>query len=107
MTGSATGVSGVIGGEHSHHGHHGRHGHAEDIIHGGPHHTETANRLDPHVSGSGPLETTELHGSGSGSGSGTTHGTTGPHKSNLLNKLDPRLVECNTFEAGLSNCLQS
>lgn len=80
------------------HGHHGRH---EDIIHGGPHHTETANKLDPHVSGSGRTEQTHVPSLTGTTGSGlgntdhsTSHGgtstTTGPHKSALLNKLDPR-----------------
>lgn len=85
LTGGATGYSGTTTGEHGHHGHH---GHAEDIIHGGAHHTETANKLDPHVAGGGPTETLESYGSGSG----TSHSTAGPHKSNVLNKLDPRSV---------------
>ena len=38
-------------GTHGTHGHHGHHGHHEDIVHGGEHFTETANKLDPHVSG--------------------------------------------------------
>lgn len=42
----------------SHHGHHsGPAGEVEDIIHGGAHHTETANRLNPRVGGGrGPIE---------------------------------------------------
>lgn len=88
MTGGETGYSSTTTSEHGHHGHHGRHGHAEDIIHGGAHHTETANKLDPLVAGRGPTESAE----GYGSGSGTSHGTAGPHKSNVLNKLDPRSV---------------
>ncbi|KAL8835051.1 MAG: hypothetical protein Q9170_003480 [Blastenia crenularia] len=93
-----------------HHGHHGGAlGKAEDIIHGGEHHTETANRLDPHVSGGrGGLEHATVEGTGSGLGgssgmtghgtSGTTGGygsssgtTAGPHSSNLANKADPRV----------------
>lgn len=96
MTGSGTG----------HHGHHGGvTGKVDDLVHGGEHHTETANRLDPHVSGGrGPLEHTSVGGSGSGLGSSTaTHGTgstggygssnttAGPHSSNLANKADPRV----------------
>lgn len=95
----------------------------------GPHVTDTANRLDPHVaSGISEPSTTTHDGSGSGLGStihpGNHHGrdaalaagvgaagagayessrdpsgtnpessstTTGPHKSGLLNKLDPRV----------------
>jgi hypothetical protein len=69
-------------------------GHAEDIVHGGDHYTRTANKLDPHVAGSGP---TEGLASGTGlslgstSGTGHSQGTTEPHKSSLLNKVDPRV----------------
>ena len=94
VTGSGTGSAGLgsTTGEHGHHGRH--HGQAEDIIHGGAHYTETANKLDPHVSGgastgSGYEGRTETAGD-YGSGSGTGQGATGPHKSGILNKLDPR-----------------
>lgn len=87
-------------------------GKVKDILHGGKHHTETANRLDPHVSGSGgPLEhATVVKGAGSGLGStgtiggghsslsgitpghGSTSGTaSGPHSSSIANKADPRV----------------
>lgn len=131
LTGGGTGYSGTTTGEH---GHHGRHGHGEDIIHGGPHHTETANKLDPLVSGRGPTESVGVHGSGLGTSHGTTGGTTtgvtttggtttggttiggtttggtttggtttGPHKSNILNKLDPRSVDLIRFRPVSSN----
>lgn len=97
LTGGETGYSGT-----TEHGHHGRHGHVEDIVHGGAHHTETANKLDPQVAGGGATETVGGYGSGSGSGSGTHHqDTAGPHKSNVLNKLDPRSVtldHCRPFD---------
>ena len=49
----------------------------------GPHATDTANRLDPHVaSGIG------APGATTGTSSSTT---SGPHSSNLLNKVDPRV----------------
>ncbi|KAI4238384.1 MAG: hypothetical protein L6R40_005746 [Gallowayella cf. fulva] len=98
--------SGLTGSGTGHHGHHGGvTGKVDDLVHGGEHHTETANRLDPHVSGGrGPLEHTSVGGSGSGLGSSTaTHGTgstggygssnttAGPHSSNLANKADPRV----------------
>lgn len=109
-TGAGSGLTGSSGttGHHGHHG--GALGKAEDIVHGGAHHTETANRLDPHVSGGrGPLEHATVEGSGSGLGgsSNTTGGygsstggygsttgsstTAGPHSSNLANKADPRV----------------
>ena len=105
LTGTGTGV-----GKHGHHGHQGHHGGAtggitgkvEDIVHGGPHDTETANRLDPHVSGgsttAGGLEHATIPGTSQGTGSttGTSGGygsntSAGPHKSNLLNEADPRV----------------
>ncbi|KAL8746262.1 MAG: hypothetical protein Q9190_001688 [Brigantiaea leucoxantha] len=81
--GSGMGGSGITGGTSTgRHGHHsGATGKVEDLVHGGPHHTETANRLDPHVSGSGignvGLEhaSTHSHGSGTTSGIGSTTGT--------------------------------
>ncbi|KAL8809195.1 MAG: hypothetical protein Q9200_003624 [Gallowayella weberi] len=97
LTGSGSG-SGLTG--HGHHGHHGGvSGKVDDLVHGGEHHTETANRLDPHVSGGrGPLEHTTVGGSGSGlggstgsSGYGSSNTTAGPHSSNLGNKADPRV----------------
>lgn len=99
LTGRETGSSGY-GSTVGEHGHHGRHGQVEDIVHGGEHYTETANKLDPHVSGgdntsSGYGARSEGTG-GYGSGSGTGDGTSGPHKSSLLNKVDPRSVQCNT-----------
>ncbi len=75
MTGTGIGGSTSTTGQHEHHGHHGHH---EDIIHGGPHVTETANKLDPHISGGSTLETTSTGTSG------------GPHSSNIMNKADPR-----------------
>ena len=109
----ATGSTGSgLTGSTGHHGHHGGvTGRAEDIIHGGDHHTETANRLDPHVSGGrGGLEHATVEGTGSGLGGshntsggyGSSTGTTGgygsssgtaagPHSSNLANKADPRV----------------
>ncbi|KAL8917362.1 MAG: hypothetical protein Q9208_007979 [Pyrenodesmia sp. 3 TL-2023] len=94
-TGSGTTGSGMTGsGITGHHGHHGD----TDIIHGGEHHTETANRLDPHVSGGrGPLEhaTVEggsgLGGSSSGGYGSSTGNTSGPHSSSMANKADPRV----------------
>ncbi|KAL9120402.1 MAG: hypothetical protein Q9187_003045 [Circinaria calcarea] len=47
LTSGTTGTRGT----HDHHSHHGHHGHHEDIVHGGDHLTQTANKLDPHVSG--------------------------------------------------------
>ena len=47
----------------------------EDIVHGGPHHTETANKLDPHVSGSVGSGTTGTGSTGTGydsTGTGST-----------------------------------
>ena len=96
------------------HGHRGPH---EDIIHGGPHHTETANKLDPHVSGSGRTEHTHIPSLTGTTGSGlgktdhsTTHGetsttSTGPHKSGLLNKLDPRWELYHSKEDSLLICV--
>ncbi|KAI4176485.1 MAG: hypothetical protein LQ348_006006 [Seirophora lacunosa] len=53
-----------------HHGHHGGlTGKADDIVHGGDHHTETANRLDPHVAGGrGPIEHATVGDASSGLG---------------------------------------
>lgn len=109
-SGSGTTGSGMTGsGTTGHHGHHGGlTGKAEDIIHGGDHHTETANRLDPHVSGGrGPIEHATVEGGsglggsstgGYGSSTGTTGGygsssgtTSGPHTSSMANKADPRV----------------
>ncbi|KAL9603549.1 MAG: hypothetical protein Q9219_001051 [cf. Caloplaca sp. 3 TL-2023] len=108
--GSTTGTSGTTGsgltGSSTTTGHHGHQGgltgRADDIVHGGDHHTETANRLDPHVSGArGGLEHATVEGTGSsglGHSTGTTGGygsstgtTAGPHSSNLANKADPRV----------------
>lgn len=97
-----TAGSGLTGSGTGHHGHHGQHGgvggKVDDLVHGGEHHTETANRLDPHVAGGrGPIEHATVQGSGSGLGSSTTGGygssntTAGPHSSNLANKADPRV----------------
>ncbi|KAI4241592.1 MAG: hypothetical protein LQ352_007411 [Teloschistes flavicans] len=99
---NTTGTSGTtgsgLGSSTGHHGHHGGiAGKVEDIVHGGAHHTETANRLDPHVSGGrGPLEHATVEGAGSGlTGShgvtGHQSSTAGPHSSNLANKADPRV----------------
>lgn len=93
LTGGETGSSGY-GSTVGEHGHHGRHGQVEDIVHGGPHYTETANKLDPLVSGGDTTSSgygTRSEGTeGYGSGSGIGQGTSGPHKSSLLNKADPR-----------------
>ncbi|MCJ1248662.1 hypothetical protein MMC30_005880 [Trapelia coarctata] len=128
-SGGLIGTESRITGDH----HHKHHGHGEDIVHGGAHHTATANRLDPAVADSGALpfggsttgtsdRTGALGASGRGdydntasgrtgalgaSGRGdydnsTTTGTgsaigsgrdttAGPHNSNLMNKLDPRV----------------
>lgn len=95
----ATG-SGLTGSDTGHHGHHGGvGGRVDDLVHGGEHHTDTANRLDPHVAGGrGPIEhVTVGGGSESGLGSSTAGGygssntTAGPHSSNLGNKADPRV----------------
>ena len=95
----ATG-SGLTGTGTGHDGHHGGvGGKVDDLVHGGEHHTDTANRLDPHVAGSrGPTEhATVGGGSGSGLGSSTAGGygtsstSAGPHSSNLTNKADPRV----------------
>lgn len=59
----------------------------DDLVHGGPHHTETANRLDPHVFGGGVGSGGLEHASVTGQGSATA----GPHSSNLANKADPRV----------------
>ncbi|KAI4118746.1 MAG: hypothetical protein LQ345_001265 [Seirophora villosa] len=89
-------------------GHHGQHGgltgKADDIVHGGDHHTETANRLDPHVAGGrGPIEHATVGDASSGLGGSTsstdaTRGygsssgmTSGPHSSSMANKADPRV----------------
>ncbi len=84
---TGTGMTGRgLGSTTGHHDHHA----GEDIVHGGAHYTETANKLDPHVSGGSGLEsstTTGTSGLSMGS-SGTT--TSGPHSSSLANKADPR-----------------
>ena len=89
--GTTTGNAGLTG----HGEHHGHHRQGEDIVHGGAHYTETANKLDPHVStSSSGLGTSSMGNTGRGSGAavGSTgdQSTTGPHKSSMLNKLDPR-----------------
>ena len=89
-------------------GHTSRHGgllgKVEDLVHGGPHHTETANRLDPNV----PIEHSTIgctghaskigagHGHGLSSSTAEIHGiasatAAGPHSSNIANKADPRV----------------
>ena len=112
-SGATSGMTtGVVGGAPAHHGHGHAHGN-EDIVHGGAHHSQTANRLDPNVTSSttdSGLGSSTVEGSGYGStttgnyGSSTTGATTagtttggstgnttaGPHKSAMLNKLDPR-----------------
>ena len=151
-TGSGVG-SGVGYGPESWKHDHGTHGHkfeGDPCAHGeavpgphfttGPHITDTANRLDPHVA-SGIGEPTATTHTDSGSGLGSTsrsgdhhHGrdaalaggagaagigayessrdhsgsateptttSTGPHKSSLLNKLDPRVPSGPSKEEGL------
>lgn len=52
----------------------------KDIVHGGPHHTETANKLDPQVAGGrGPIEHATVEGADSRPGEST--GMTGGHRS--------------------------
>ena len=76
-TGSGLTGLGAHGSSGHHTGHHGA-GHVEDIVHGGPHHTETANKLDPHVSGPLGSSTTGTDSTGSGYGStGTGYDNTG------------------------------
>ncbi|KAL8871058.1 MAG: hypothetical protein Q9174_003037 [Haloplaca sp. 1 TL-2023] len=100
--GSSTGTgitgSGLGSGSTGHHGSHGGvGGKVDDLVHGGEHHTDTANRLDPHVSGGrGPTEhasvpSTGTHGSSTGMGSGPGSTTAGPHSSGMANKADPRV----------------
>lgn len=69
----------------------------------GPHDSNLANKADPRVDSDmdhrahhQQLGNTTAAPAGSsyattGTGQTQTHGTTGPHKSNLLNKLDPRV----------------
>ncbi|KAL9611693.1 MAG: hypothetical protein Q9167_003688, partial [Letrouitia subvulpina] len=83
VTGSGTIGSGSTSASHGS----GIKGKFEDLVHGGPHHTETANRLDPHVSDSGVGSGGLKHASVIGQGSATA----GPHSSNLANKADPRV----------------
>lgn len=72
MTGSGMTGSGTTGsGTSMLPGQHGHHNRGEDIVHGGAHHTETANRLDPHVS-SGSTTGSGLGGMTSGSGMGSS-----------------------------------
>lgn len=105
---SGSGITGSHTGTHSHHT-------------SGPHSTETANKLDPRIGGgighSGHHDhhnTSGISGTGLGSsttgthsghhtgsnltgtgsnmpGTGNAPNTAGPHKSDLLNKLDPRV----------------
>ncbi|KAL9045808.1 MAG: hypothetical protein Q9214_001215 [Letrouitia sp. 1 TL-2023] len=87
-TGTSVTESGMTGSGSTSAGHHsGIKGKFEDLVHGGPHHTETANRLDPHVSGGGVGSGGLEHASVTGQGSATA----GPHSSNLANKADPRI----------------
>ncbi len=121
--GGLLGATGTAGHRHEdrHEGHSLGKGESAAGLHltSGPHVTDTANRLDPHVDGTrGPLETLDVTDNGSGRGLGTrtdvdTKGaayvsgtgssrdpgtttdskssTTGPHKFSILNKLDPRV----------------
>ena len=98
--GTGTGMtgSGLGSGSTGHHGSHGGvGGKVDDLVHGGEHHTNTANRLDPHVAGGrGPIEhaavpSTGTHGSSTGMGSGHGSTTAGPHSSSMGNKADPRV----------------
>lgn len=68
----------------------------------GPHNSNMANKVDPRVdsdlSGSGNRHGASTHGGILGSsgthatgGSGTAQNTNGPHNSDTLNKLDPRV----------------
>ena len=82
---SSTGSSGATGTGAPHGQHHG-HRH-EDIVHGGEHHSSTANRLDPNI----PIRESATLGKGAqSSGSTGKSDVAGPHKSAMLNKLDPR-----------------
>ncbi|KAI9810725.1 MAG: hypothetical protein M1827_006063 [Pycnora praestabilis] len=74
-------------------------GQEHGVLTSGPHATDTANRLDPHIGGSGLGSTGgETAGTGLGSSSGVTGSglggsstTTGPHSSTLENTVDPRV----------------
>jgi phage replication-related protein YjqB (UPF0714/DUF867 family) len=70
----------------------------------GPHDSNIANKVDPRVdsdrdnralySGAGTAPTSSTLGSSTGHAqplTGSTHGTAGPHDSNIANKLDPRV----------------
>lgn len=68
----------------------------------GPHSSRVANALDPRVdsdrdgshtvgTGAGHNLTSGHHGVGSGVGSGPAPNTAGPHQSDMLNRMDPRV----------------
>ncbi|KAI9701206.1 MAG: hypothetical protein M1836_001875 [Candelina mexicana] len=111
--GSASGTTGTTTTVHSHE--HLGHGHVyegdpcppgehHNVLTSGPHGTDAANFLDPHVprdslrsigiehAGTGLTSGTSGIGIGSGAtGYGSTSTTAGPHSSNLANKADPRV----------------
>jgi len=102
-TGTGVGATGAYGGTHNNNtvGHTtGTHGGISNSTNAGPHNSNLANKIDPTVdsdlSGRGNNHGTS-HGGilGSGThatpGSGTAQNTAGPHNSDLLNKLDPRV----------------
>ena len=95
-TTTGTGVTGSA--KTGHHG--GLVGKVNDLLHGGAHHTKTANKLDPQLaSGPVPLEHATVEHNSSHHGHevpfgkhGTKSGiTAGPHSSDLANKADPRV----------------
>ena len=106
-----TSTGGITGtGHHGSHGHHGGiTGKAEDIVHGGDHHTSTANKLDPHVSGGGNLENMSgTTGTSTGLGSSGYDDTSrtsgaGPHSSSMMNKGDPRVDSDRDGRSGMGN----
>lgn len=59
----------------------------------GHHTTVTAEVLDPHIgqSGTGTTGSSGLMGSSGMTGSSGNQTTSGPHKSDLMNKMDPRV----------------
>ncbi|CZT41387.1 related to NUP42 Nuclear pore protein [Rhynchosporium secalis] len=100
LTGSS-GLTGTHAGNHSGSTHTGTHGGISSSTNAGPHNSNLANQADPRVDsdldGKG-----NRHGASTGgvfgasgshatAGSGTAQNTAGPHNSDMMNKLDPRV----------------
>lgn len=105
-TGTGVGTTGHSTTGHSTTGHgittgHGTHGGISNSTNAGPHNSNAANKVDPRVDsdldgrgnklGHATGGLTGASGSHATPGSGTAQNTAGPHNSDLLNKLDPRV----------------